>query len=226
MSLRSFAGQAAAAAAITCVASFATAGTLNTTGWVAPPPEIFTVTSPVSNDNDYTGGFTGDFNGVPINFWCFELNQYFNLGSPYTYEASDLADPVYYPAIGQLFNQHSFGATVSPVASAAFQLAIWEIRYDSAPGHLPYDLTTGQLTAVGDLPTIALANSWLNGLAGPSRVVTLLHSDTNHDFITIGSPGRDCCRDVPEPTTLPLMGLALGGMAFIASRRSRKARGL
>ena len=139
---------------------------------------------------------------------------------------SELTDPTYYPALGQLFNQHIFDALVSPVASAAFQLAVWEIRYDSAPGHLDYNVTTGAFTAVGDLPTIVLANSWLSGLAGPTRTVTLLHNAEAQDFITIGSPGRDCCREVPEPTPLPLLALGLGGMAYIATRRSRKARGL
>jgi len=226
MSLRSFARRAAAVAALSCTASFAHAGTLDTTGWISPPPEVFSVTAPGISESVYTGGFTGDFNGIPIEFWCFELNQYFNPGSSYTYDSSELTDPIYYPALGQLFNQHSFGATVSPLASAAFQLAVWEIRYDSAPGHLPYDVTTGQFSAVGDLPTIVLANSWLSGLAGPTRTVTLLHNPETQDFITIGSPGRDCCRDVPEPTPLPLLALGLSSMVFIAARRSRKARGL
>ena len=223
MKIRSFfrgAALAGAACAALCSAPFASSTVLVTTDWAAPPPLNFSIISPVVTANESAGAFTGTFGGTPIIFWCFELNQFFNLGGTYTTEYA--AQPLSNGPLGQLFNQHIGGATASNVTSAAFQLAVWEILYDSGP----YDVTTGAFRASGNAAAISLANTWLSGLSGPTRVVTLLHAANNQDFVTVGTPGRDCCLNVPEPSTVPLLGLAFAGMAFIVSRRNRKSSGL
>jgi hypothetical protein len=173
------------------------------------------------------GSFVGTWNGLPITFWCFELTQYFYFGVEYTdYTES----PASNPNLARLFEEvgGAAGATSSLVNSAAFQLAVWEIRYETTT--LPnYSLTAG-IPASGnfyatsaDPAVIAQANIWLQNLPLTSSYsVSLLHSGNQQDFVYGTRPPLR--QNLPEPSPLPLLGLGVAAMMFSIRRRASLSR--
>jgi hypothetical protein len=209
----------AGAAAITFGGTLPAQATLFQTGGFVDPPVGVSVANPAYSGG--AGGFSGIWDplGTPmaINYWCYQLDQFFSPGSTYNYTASILS----YPDLSRLFTEvgGSAGALATSVKSAAFQLAIWELEYDS--GH---DLSSGAfIAASGSGDTLAAYNQaqiWLAGLVNynPDTVLILLHSDTNQDFITdVKIPARDLL--LPEPSSLLLLGLGLAALAFVGMRR-------
>jgi len=153
------------------------ANTLDTTGFLNGSVGL-TVHQGALTENVSAGGFTGKWHSggtpdvlSPITFWCFELTQYFSPGTSYPgYTASALGGPVV-SRIVQLF-QEAFGAADDSVTnSAAFQLAIWEIEYESSglADVSLYNVSSGTgfyATGSGVNFTAARnqANTWLAGL--------------------------------------------------------------
>lgn len=184
--------------------------------------------APALDEDVNAGGFVGTQVGlIPgpalIDFWCYELDQFFSFGGVYT---DYIALPVTLPpganlALEQLFTEvgGSGGATSTTPLSAAVQLAVWEIRYDPSGS---YHLDAGNFQVTGGSPTtIALAQQLLDGLPSVINVgydVTLLHSESSQDFVT---PTPRPPRVTPEPSSLPLFGAALAIMTFALRRRSR-----
>ena len=109
------------------------------TGYSAVGSEPVSVTAPSATTN--AGSFVGTWNGLSITFWCFELTQYFYFGVDYTdYTES----PASNPNLARLFEEvgGATGASSTLVKSVAFQLAVWEIRYETTT--LPnYNLIPG-----------------------------------------------------------------------------------
>ncbi len=164
------------------------------------------------------GAFTGTWDGDPIIFWCVELSQFFSFGSSYTYSAS-LPNNATFTLLGKLFTE-AYGSALSDAThSAAFQLAVWEIVFDS--GSL--NLGSGGFSVVnnyGNGATVTLAQQWLDGLANtPDNYdVYLLHNDKHQDFITgdrVKIPGQ-----VPVPAPLALLGAALVAALFFTRRKA------
>jgi acyl-coenzyme A thioesterase PaaI-like protein len=198
------------------------------TGYSAVGSEPVSVTAPSASTN--AGSFVGTWNGLPITFWCFELTEFFYFNVEYT-------DYVELPLVGygdvaRLFQEvgGTAGATSTLVKSAAFQLAIWEIRYESLklPNSQPiYNLTPGTLTSgnfyatSADSAAVAQANTWLQHLPATSTYsVSLLHSGppgNEQDFIYERPPLR---QNLPEPSPLPLLGLGVAAMMFSIRRRA------
>lgn len=113
----------------------------------------------------------------------------------------------------------------SPVGSAALQLAIWEIVYDTDKynangGH--YYLSSGDFYSVGNTTvnaqeTVAQAQEWLDYLLAysPNKyTVSGYISPTKQDVIVF--------TPVPEPETYALMIAGLGLLGFAERRRKRK----
>ena len=185
-----------------------TNGSLPFTISLSPPP----VFNPVS-----AGGFDGNFGGNPINLWCYDLYHAFGFGNSMNYTASVLTTT---GLLAKLFTEVTLANRTSTTTnSAAFQLAIWEILYD--PTSL--NVSSGLFSATGDGTAITQANTWLAGLASTvaNDTVILLSSNENpqtQNFVTDSRiPSRLL---VPEPSSLPLLGLALVAMFFVARRRS------
>ncbi|MET3131464.1 hypothetical protein AAKU55_001726 [Oxalobacteraceae bacterium GrIS 1.11] len=162
------------------------------------------------------GGFSGALNGAPIATYCLDLYQEFYFGgvySNYTVGGGTLSSRAAQD-IGRLVTQDG-GKVVDANSSAAFQLALWEVLYESPA--TAYNLNSGNFTGSGGGTSTALANSWLNGLgvgAASNVHVQRLYSAENQDFLVITA--------VPEPSNYAMFGAGLGLLAFL-SRRKRGA---
>ncbi|ABD55603.1 VPLPA-CTERM sorting domain-containing protein [Jannaschia sp. CCS1] len=161
--------------------------------------------------------------------WCIEITQFVGDG---VYErTTDFADTG--PAVGgnsgpgvsfdeqqslsQLFTQN-IGSIGTSEVNTAFQMAIWEIIYDSSDAS-NYDLSAGNYDT-GDsgnpsTASILLADSMLMNLSGPAAYnITYYTSGNRQDLIT----GQ--LAPVPLPAGVVLL---LGGLgAFGVMRRRQK----
>lgn len=175
------------------------------------------------------GGFVGEFNGGAANSFvtfCTDLFQSFSWNVTYTnYElvANGAVNGFTFnqaAMLGKLFT------TAGPVdnhdSSVAFQLAVWEITHDSAPG----SILSGNFAvqAGGTAAQLALTETWLatagSAAAANDYAVTRLYSPTNQDFIIAGRrSGGGTASQVDEPVGLALAGAALAGLAFARRRR-------
>ena len=217
-----FASVIAVAAACALGTQAARATTLVGNGY-ANGSESFLISAtfnPVVNPVN-AGGFTGTFGGTPILFWCADLLHTFSFGVPYDYTASLYVNT----NLSRLFTEvgGSAAATSTTDRSAAFQLAIWEILFESNTSN-PYNLGTGNFLVTNDFGNsnaVSIANTWLQNLNGSQPLTTLfwLTSTNGHqNFLTDTTiPSRLI---VPEPSSLPLLGIGLLAIAFGLRRRA------
>jgi len=157
----------------------------------------------------------GAFQGV-------ELTQYFSFGTHYTtqYTPSLATNTL----LSKLFSEAYGMALMDSTHSAAFQLAIWEIIYDSGDLHLGAG-TFKVTNDYGHTNTVTLAQSWLDGLSGASANYTLyfLTSPDHQDFVTASRVPVPTTK-VPEPATLTLVATALLLLAGFARRRGAHSK--
>ena len=221
-------------ALIAATPSFAT-DTLHTTGWLAPtPPDNFQLhrTGHAALTPGGVGGFTGTWNGASIFFWCFDLDQYFNFGHNYTEYVEETYTGPQLDEVARLFDVAYFDVIAAPNRdnSAAFQVALWNIEYDTDA-----DVRSGTFYADHGSPlpptghpgaALDLANTWLGdlhkpGVSGAGWTITRLVSREHQDFI-IGT--YEPSKDVPEPATWALLLLATAVMA--GARKVKTIRGM
>jgi hypothetical protein len=221
--IRSIAACAATAALM--LAAPASATLLTNTTWLIGSGEGYTLhRGALPAQGVSAGGFQGDFGANHIEFWCFDLDHTFSLGTPYDYTAIQLTGALA-TRIAQLFEA---GGTRASDAdhSAGFQLALWNLEYDG-------DLTvsSGGFSATGGANAINIANAYLADLAnhsGASVTLTELLSTNrppHQGFITPNTIPSECCINIPEPPALPLVLTALAALALVETRRRMRARG-
>lgn len=229
----------AAAILTTTLSVGARAGTLQTIGFVSPPAETFEVhrNPPGITQSVYVGGFTGAFDLVDIVFWCFDLDNTFRFNQTYDYTVAPIADSTLERQLARLFDEaYSQAISGGPDASAAFQLAIWNLEYDddstvSAPG-FPTNSTNNFWVTGGPSNHVArdLANTWLTNLSNysgdgwtVSELLSTPDSSGRHRQNFITATYQPPQRDLPEPPVLALVALA--GVMLMRQFKGERVRG-
>lgn len=194
------------------LAAGAQAATLSATFHGASPSLTIQLSLDGGHDyDDYVAGLMnwtktgGDYDGVDGDYstFCIELTEHVHSGDSYTFDVvdtqlaptssnmgigkADLIDELY----GRFFGDLNFD---DPGEMAAFQLAVWEIVYDSG-----VDLTDGWFRAASGSHR-SLAQSYLNALdgSGPRLAVEALAQVGVQDQLV-----------VPEPASALLLSLSL-----------------
>jgi hypothetical protein len=196
----------------------------------------------VTGYNGSGGQFNGNFwatgGSAPADsffrFFCAEIGQVAN-GGPNPYASSVHSDDelrklfdISYPnkAASDYWNgaQTNFGVFADATSAAAFQVAVWNILFDS-----DLSLSGGSFQWVGASSAVSTAaQALLNQVASYSG--TDYANWTLYSFVspvpgTTDQPGYQnyisATYNVPEPGTLALLGLSLAGLGVAAGRRRR-----
>jgi hypothetical protein len=174
------------------------------------------------------GQMRGLLNGVAFETYCTDLYETVYLNQPYSnyfYAPTDSAHGLtssQASMIGRLYSVADAGGAVqvnSLDESVAFQLAIWEVLYETGA----YNLNAGSFHATtgGNANQRSLANHWLAAASslGSSQfnVVRIASIDSlgqqnGRQDLVVATP-------VPEPSTYALLAAGLGVVGFVARRR-------
>jgi hypothetical protein len=179
------------------------------------------------------GAFEGaTFNGGAIPpFWCIDLVDHVPYPPwvlPNYTEAPFQSPPLTFTAtevsnLETLFaNNYSGALFTSTDNAAAFQLAIWDILFDSDGLLSTYQGNGGSTFGVvsGPAGALALSQGWITAAeTGPQApfLLTQLTNSSTPPYQNFIFPGPS--NETPEPTGLALLGAALAAMAFVTRRR-------
>jgi P pilus assembly chaperone PapD len=146
-----------------------------------------------------------------FNTWCIDLDQSVSAGVNHTYNAMTGADyglsGTQITLLSRLFGKYG-GGVDNATKSAAFQAAVWEIRYDTDNA---LTTSTFKLNTAGNIRT--LAQSWLDDVAsanytGGTMDIYVLQSNTVQDQVAAVVP-------------TPGAGLLLAAAGLLAMPRRR-----
>lgn len=223
-----FAGVACAAL---CLPSVGQAGKLGTSVPIFGDP--VTISYLGANTATAAGVFGGaTFNGVPIpDFWCIDITHHVPY-PPWTLndytQATFQSAPLSFSAtqVSNLetlfFNDYNGSLFTSADNAAAFQLAIWDVLFDSDGNLSTYGNPPSTFGVVsGASGALALAQSWITAAENPAHqhnfsLVQLTSSAGNQAFVYPNPRGQEA----PEPTGVALLGAGLVAM-LLATRRRR-----
>lgn len=200
------------------------------------------------NAGQFFGKFDGEGNGLGVDdffrFFCIDLTEFVD-GNPNLYtrtqgldgahNATDAAElsrlfAAYYPnaSTGTYYSggNTNFGdfpgsPATAAQASAAFQLAVWEIWFDSGNA---LDLSSGSFRVTGPAALITQAQNELNAIGNGNAVApgwTFFEfaNQGKQDYLSVEHSGT--LQQAPEPGTLILLG-AGALAAWGSSKRNRK----
>ncbi len=187
--------------------------------------QTITLTDPIRNGNVSAGAFNLNPPAGEIAY-CIDLAQTISFGVLYSdYTKSSLALDGGLTAarkgdIGRLFHGFYDASLLNSTNSAAFQLALWEIVFETDVSR-DVDSTHGATRGVNYATSpntpggvIATANAWLAGLGGFSSDTTGLftyRSEWHQDQIVY--------HRTPEPPTWIILCAGLGLVALLMRRR-------
>ena len=162
------------------------------------------------------GGILTSLNGsASFETYCVDLYQHIGFGETYTdytlpNTTHTFANSQAYVDLGRLY------ATAGPindsVHEAAFQIAVWEIAYETKN---LYNLADGSAIFSGGSAAssgaLTMASGWLSSLTdGAHPNISVLESEGHQDMIFA---------PVPEPETYSLLIAGLAVVGFVARRR-------
>jgi len=172
----------------------------------------------VASGSVSAGGFATVLNGGPsFVTYCVDLYQHISFGTLYPEYTAPGTTHVFansraYADLGRLYA--NAGVVDTSVEEAAFQIAVWEIAYETTPG--AYALGSGAASFSGGSAAggaLGLAATWLAGLGnGAGLGIKVIESPDHQDVIYA---------PVPEPSTYMLMLAGLLATVEI-SRRKRQ----
>jgi len=180
----------------------------------------FSITAPnaVASGTVSAGGFATILNGSPsFVTYCVDLYQHISFGTLYSDYTAPGSTHVFannraYADLGRLYA--NAGIVDTSIEEAAFQIAVWEIAYETTPG--AYALGSGAASFSGGSAAggaLGLAATWLSGLGNDAgRSISVIESTEHQDVIFA---------PVPEPSSYMLMLAGLLATVEI-SRRKRK----
>lgn len=170
------------------------------------------------------GGFMTTLDGQSLLAYCIDLYQHISFNTPYAASYTQVNGSAHVFANTRAFNDigrlFSAGHEVNDsVEQAAFQIAIWELTYETSPNE--YDLALGDAKFTGGSAAnangaLALADSWLDalGLSPNTMNVQVLESGRLQDQVFANR--------VPEPSSAALIFAAMMGLGAVQRRRARK----
>lgn len=167
------------------------------------------------------GGFATVDGPASFVSYCVDLYQHIGFNEAYPEYSAPGTGHVFansraYGDLGRLYSVA--GVVDTSVKEAAFQIAAWEIAYETTAG--AYSLAgPGVASFSGGTAdssgALLLASQWLAGLDGAAvRGVSVLESGLHQDVIT---------SSVPEPSTYMLMIAGLLASVEIQRRKGRRA---
>lgn len=146
-----------------------------------------------------------------LSAFCIEIDMTLAGSAEYTIQSGlDSFTASQQSHIAALFSNYYAASKESNVASAAFQLALWEIINEDGD---TLSLATGTFHATDFGGAASLANAWLADLGEVSGEYEF------YVFISPDSQNLLAVRAVPEPAALALMGAGLLGAALVRRRR-------